>query len=134
MVFITNQRAEKKRTRSHREKRVGLGGRSLAIHGVDLLPEHVHFFRVAARVGQRKEDFVASLGLEVTVVVVTISANATCEVHVLLLNRNAFGVNRTEVGVFEKTDDVGFSGFLEGLESLRLETQLVVHIKRDRAN
>ena len=119
---------------SCREKRAALSGLSLTIHGVDLLPKHVHFFRVAARVWQRKEDFVASLGLKVTVVVVTISANATCKVHVLLLNSNAFGVNGAEVSVFEKTDDVGFSGFLEGLESLRLETQLVVHLKRDRAN
>ena len=36
-----------------------------------------------------------------------------------------------EVGVFEKTNDVGLSCFLEGLEGLRLEAESVVHVHRD---
>ena len=78
-----------------------------------------------------KEDLIASLGLHVTEVKVAISTDASCEVHVFLLDGDTLGVDGTQVSVFEKTGDVGFRCLLEGLESLGLETQAVVELHSD---
>lgn len=40
------------------------------------------------------------------------SADASCELNVLLHNGDALGVDGAEVGVFEQTHEVGFGGFL----------------------
>jgi len=58
---------------------------------------------------------------------VAVTTDATSKVHVLLLDGDALGVNCTQVGVLEETDDVGLRCLLQGLESLRLEPQRVIH-------
>ena len=100
------------------------------VHGGNLLSKHLHVLLVVG-VGEGKEDLVASLGLHVSVVEVAISSDATGQVHVFLLDGDALGVDRAQVGVFEQTHDVGFGGLLQGLQSLGLEAQLVVHLHGD---
>ena len=59
-------------------------------------------------VGQLEEDFVTGLWLEVSVVDVSVSTDSSCEVHVLLLDGDALGMDGAEVGVLEDSNDVGF--------------------------
>ena len=68
------------------------------------------------------------LWLVITDVEVAVTSDATGELHVLLHDSLSLGVDGTQVGLFEDSDDVGLSGFLEGNESVRLESELVVHI------
>ena len=104
----------------------------LQSHIGNLLSEHGHLAGVAgATVGQREEHFVASLRLSVSEVVHAVTADAPSQVHVLFLHCDALGMDGTQVGVLEQPDDVRFAGFLEGLERLRLESQLVVHVDSD---
>ena len=42
------------------------------------------------------------------------SSDSLGELHVLWHDGDSLGVDGAEVGVFEKSDHVGFSGFLEG--------------------
>ena len=81
-----------------------------------------------------EENFVSSLWLQVSVVDVAVSADSSGEVHILLEDSGALGVDGTEVGVLEDSDDVSFRSFLEGKESLRLESELVVKIRADASD
>ena len=100
------------------------------VHGSNLLSKHLHVLLVVG-VGEGKEDLISRLGLHVCVVEVAVSSDATGQVHVLLLNGDALGVDRAQVRVLEQTYDVGFGGLLQGLQGLGLEPQLVVHLHRD---
>ena len=99
-----------------------------------MLSEQSHLCWVAGRVRERQESLIASLRLQVTVVVVAVTADPASEVHVLLLDSHALGVDGTKVSVLEKTYDVGFRSLLESLKSLRLEAQGVVSLGCDSAN
>ena len=97
---------------------------------LDLILEHLELVGVAG-VGQAQEELIALLRLGVAVVEVTVASDPPCQVHVFLLDGDALGMDGAEVGVLEDTDDVGLGGFLEGLDGLRLEPQLVVHVSGD---
>ena len=51
--------------------------------------------------------------------------------HVLGHDGNSLGVEGAEVGVFEKSDHVSFSGFLEGEDGGALETEVVLEFGGD---
>ena len=84
---------------------------------LDLILEHLELVGVAG-VGQAQEELIALLRLGVAVVEVTVASDPPCQVHVLLLDGDALGMDGAEVGVLEDTDDVGLGGFLESLEGL----------------
>src|SRR6266550_4684174 len=54
----------------------------------------------------------------------TFSTNTTSESHILLHDSNTFGVDGTQVGVFEQTNKIGFRSLLEGGNRSTLETQI----------
>ena len=81
--------------------------------------------------GEHQEDFVASLWLHVPEVVHAVTTDASCKIHVLLHDGHPFRMDCAQVGVFEKTDDVGLCGLLKGMEGLGLETEGVVHVRSD---
>ena len=85
-------------------------------------------------VRELEEDFVSGLWLEVSVVDVAVSADSSGEVHILLEDSGALGVDGAEVGVLEDSDDVSFRSFLEGKESLRLESEFVIEIRADASD
>ena len=104
-----------------------VGARS--VHGLDLVPEHFHLGGVSAGAPWKgEEDLVSGLGLEIAVVEVAVTTDSPGEVHVLLLDCHALGVDGAEVGVLEDADDVGLGGFLEGQKGLRLEPELMIHV------
>ena len=47
---------------------------------------------------------------------------------------NTLGVNGTQVGILEKTDQVSLSSFLKGQDSSRLETKIGLEILSDFAD
>lgn len=47
---------------------------------------------------------------------------------VLGLDGNTLGMDGAKVGVFEKRDEVGLNGFLEGTDSGRLESQIGLEV------
>ena len=53
------------------------------------------------------------------------------ELHVLGHDGHTFGVDSAKVGVFEETDHVGLSGFLEGEDGRGLETEVVLELSSD---
>ena len=105
-----------------------------SVHGFDLLPQHHHGLLISRVVRQRQEDFVASLWLKIPEVLHAISTDASGEVHVLLHDSHSLRMDRAQVGVFEETHNVGFSGLLESLQGLRLEAETVVHVHCDGAH
>ena len=70
----------------------------------------------------------------VTEVVATVSSDSSGQIHVLLLNSNAFGMDCAQIGVLEKTDDVGLASLLQSMQCLRLEAQAVVHLSANRTH
>lgn len=103
-------------------------------HVVDLLSEQGHLLDIAGALRQREEDLIASLRLSVTEVCGLVASDAPGQVHVLLLHSHAFGVDGAQVRVLEKADNVGLRGLLERVESLRLESELVVHVHSDTSD
>ena len=85
-------------------------------------------------VGKHVEDFLAGLGLEVTVVVEALPADSPGEVQVLLHDGDAVRVDGAEVGVFEQTGEVALSGILEGQKGRGLEAELGVNAVTDCAD
>ena len=83
-----------------------IGREGSFLHSLHLLAESGHLLLVLGGVGQLEEDLVARLRLVVTVIVVAITADATGEVHVLLLDGHPLGVDGAQVGVLEEADDV----------------------------
>ena len=51
--------------------------------------------------------------------------------HILGHDGNSLGVDGAEVGVFEKSDHVSFSGFLEGEDGGALESEVVLEFGSD---
>ena len=54
----------------------------------------------------------------------SLSSDSSGELHILWHDGNSLGVDSAEVGVFEKSDHVSFSGFLEGKDGVGLESQV----------
>jgi hypothetical protein len=61
----------------------------------------------------------------------TFSSQSASELDVLGLDGDTLGVDGSQVGIFEQTDEVGFSGFLEGTDSRRLETEVGLEVLGD---
>ena len=62
---------------------------------------------------------------------VLVASDASGKIHVFLHDGHAVGVDAAEVGVFEETNEVSFSRFLEGGESLGLNSHVGVHLLDD---
>ena len=105
-------------------------GQGLSLCPDNHLLEGVHVGLVGG-VGERVEDFLAGLGLEVTEVLEALSADAPCELHVFFHDGDSIGVNRAEVGVLEETGQVALCSFLEGEKGVGLEAELSIDAVAD---
>ena len=56
------------------------------------------------------------------------------QLHVVWRDGYSLGVDRTQVGVFEETDQVSFTGFLKGQYGRCLEAQVFFHVLGDFSN
>jgi hypothetical protein len=65
---------------------------------------------------------IAGLGLAIDEIKVAVPSDAAGEHHVLFHHGLSLGVDCTEVGVLEETDDVSLGSLLKSLDSLGLET------------
>ena len=63
-----------------------------------------------------------------------LSTDSAGELHVLGHDGDSLGVDGAEVGVFEKSDHVGFSGLLEGEDGGRLESKVSLEVVSDFSN
>ena len=61
----------------------------------------------------------------------TFTTNATGKLDVLWHDSHSFGMNGTQVGVFEKSYQVNFSSFLQNQDCTSLETQVSLEILSD---
>ena len=62
---------------------------------------------------------------------VSLSSDSSGELHIFWHDGNSLGVDGAEVGVFEKSDHVSFSGFLEGEDGGALESEVVLEFGSD---
>ena len=109
---------------------VGFRPQTYSRHGLNLLLKLLHLVAFVA-VGKLEEHLITSLGLVVDVVKVAITSDSSCEHHVFSHDRLSLRVDGTQVSVFEDTNDVGFSGFLQRNDSLALEAQVGVKLLGD---
>ena len=58
---------------------------------------------------------------------VVFTSDSATEFHVLLHHCDSVGMDSAKVGVFKKTSEVGFGGFLESKQGLGLETEIRVN-------
>ena len=98
----------------------GLISKASLGHLFDLFLEFAHLLLVPRKA---EVNFIALLGRVVCEVEMAVSTDASGENHVLLLHGDAFGVDAAEVCVLEQSNDVGFGGFLQCDESLRLVSE-----------
>ena len=64
----------------------------------------------------------------------TFSANAAGQLDILGHDGDPLGVDGTEVGVLEQTDQICFSSFLEGHDGRRLEAEVSLEVLSDLTN
>ena len=64
----------------------------------------------------------------------TFSANAAGQLDILGHDGDPLGVDGTEVGVLEQTDQIRFSSFLEGHDGRRLEAEVSLEVLGDLTN
>ena len=64
----------------------------------------------------------------------TFSSDSSCQLDVLWHDGDPLCVDGAEIGVFEKTDQVSFWGFLQSCDSSRLESQVSLEILGDFTN
>lgn len=62
---------------------------------------------------------------------ISLATDPAGQVQVLSHDRDSFGVDSTQVGVFEQTDQVCFGGFLEGQHGLALESDVLLELNGD---
>ena len=93
-------------------------------------------FHVLWDVGVRKhiELLGSILWHSVHVVVSVISSDSSSKVHVFLHHSYSFGVDGTQLSIFEDTSNVGLGTFLKGLESVACKSQVVVDMATDGPN
>jgi hypothetical protein len=82
-------------------------------------------------IGERVEDLLTGLGLEVTEVLEAFPADAPSELHVFLHDGDSVGVNRAEIGILEESGQVTLSSFLKGEKGVGLEAQLTIDAVAD---
>ena len=61
----------------------------------------------------------------------TFTTDASCKLDVLGHDGHTFGMDSAQVGVFEKSNQVSFAGFLKGHHGTALETQIRLEILCD---
>jgi len=61
----------------------------------------------------------------------TFSSDSASQLDVFWHNGDSLGVDGTQVGVFKKTNQVGFAGFLEGHDGRALETKISLEVLGD---
>ena len=61
----------------------------------------------------------------------TFTTNSSCQLDILWHDSNSLGVDGTEIGVFENSNQVGFTGFLEGHDGRRLESKIGLEVLSD---
>merc|ERR1712048_907502 len=61
----------------------------------------------------------------------SLASDSSGQLHVLWHDGDSLGVDGAEVGVFEKTNHVGLSGFLESEDSRGLESEVVLEVVGD---
>ena len=62
---------------------------------------------------------------------VLFTPDSSSELHVSDHDGNSLSVDGAEVGVLEKSNQIGFGGFLESQDSLRLEPDVVLYVSGD---
>ena len=82
-------------------------------------------------IGERVEDLLTGLGLQVAVVLEALSTDAPRELHVLLHDGDSIGVNRAEISILEESGQVTLSSFLEGEKGVGLEAELTINAVAD---
>ena len=61
----------------------------------------------------------------------TFTTDSSCQLDVFRHDGDTFGVDGAQVGILEKSNQVGFAGFLEGHHGAALETQVGLEILGD---
>ena len=56
----------------------------------------------------------------------SLTADASGQLNIFGHNGNSLGVNGTQIGILKEADHVGFTGFLDGKDCLRLESQIAL--------
>jgi hypothetical protein len=69
-----------------------------------------------------------SLDLQDFTFLSTFTTDTTGQLDVLWHNRDTFGMDGAQVGIFKETDQVGFASFLESHDGRRLETQIGLEV------
>jgi len=72
------------------------------------------------------EDFLASLRLQVSVIVEALTSDPSSKVQILLHHCNSVCVDGAEVSILKESSKVAFSSLLKGQKSLSLESKLSV--------
>ena len=85
-------------------------------------------------IGYLIEYLATRLGLQVSVVQVSLTSDSSGQVQVLLHDCGSVGVDGAKVGVLEDTYKVCFGGFLEGEEGLRLESEVGIDVGGDASD
>jgi len=62
------------------------------------------------------------------------STDTAGQLDILRHDGNTLGVDSTQVSVLEKTDEVGFGGFLEGQDGRSLESKITLEVLGDLTN
>ena len=59
----------------------------------------------------------------------SLSADSASELHILGHDGNSLGVDGAEVGVLEESNEISLSGLLEGKDSRRLESKIILELR-----
>ena len=62
------------------------------------------------------------------------ATDSSCQLDILWHDRDALGMNCAEVSVFEDTDQVCFTGFLESHDGRRLESKIGLEVLSNFTN
>ena len=95
--------------------------------GADLLPERSRGFPFLL-VRELVELGISILEIQVAAVKIPVSSDPPGEVHVLPHEGDSIGMDGADVRVFEDSDQVGFTGFLESNQCSGLELEGAVDV------
>lgn len=60
-----------------------------------------------------------------------LSSDPTSELNVLGHDRDSLGMNRTEVGVFEESNEISFGSLLQSQHCSTLESEIILEVLSD---
>ena len=75
--------------------------------------------------------YLVSLGPVVNKVSHLIASDASCKLHVFLHDSDPVGMDCAKIGIFVEANKVCLRSLLEGKQSLRLESEIVVKTRTD---